>query len=584
MSVQHAPHFIRALIEQDLASGRLSGRQWAGFPSDARQSAARPRPDKAALRTRFPPEPNGYLHIGHAKSICLNFGLARDYAGRCHMRFDDTNPVKEEQEYVDAILEVVRWLGYDWKDAEEDNLYHASDYFEALYTCAEYLIEAGHAYVDEQSPEELRRRRGTLTEAGQDSPYRTRPASESLARFRAMRAGAHPEGSMVLRARIDMASPNLTMRDPTLYRIRFAEHHRTGSIWCIYPMYDYAHPISDALENITHSLCTLEFEDHRPFYDWLLARLAEGGLLRRPLPQQTEFARLNLYYTVTSKRKLQELVISGRVHGWDDPRMPTLVGLRRRGYTADAIQRFCERIGVSKAAQWVDPSVLDIALRDDLEGKAPRACAVLDPVELVIENWPEGLREACEAPWHPQHPDWGKRRLHCAKRLWVERDDVRCEASKGFFRLYPGNAVRLRYAFVITCTAVEADAEGKVLRVMARYAEDSRSGTSGADRYKVKGNIHWLAQDEAIVATVHLYDKLFTHPQPESAEVDWLSLLNPEALRTVRGWLEPSLAQAAPGAHFQFERLGYFVADRLEHSAAHPVFQRTTTLRQASGS
>lgn len=583
MTAQNAPHFIRALVEQDLAAGRLAGRQWAGFPSDARQSASCPRDDHAALRTRFPPEPNGYLHIGHAKSICLNFGLARDYGGRCHMRFDDTNPVKEDQEYVDAILDTVRWLGYDWKDTQEDNLYHASDYFEAFYACAEYLIEAGHAYVDELPPQELRRRRGTLTQPGEDSPYRARPAGESLARFRAMRAGAHPEGSMVLRARIDMASPNLNLRDPTLYRIRFAEHHRTANRWCIYPMYDYAHPISDALENITHSLCTLEFEDHRPFYDWLLERLAEGGFLRRPLPQQTEFARLNLYYTVTSKRKLQELVSSARVRGWDDPRMPTLVGLRRRGYTPESIQRFCERIGVSKAAQWVDPSVLDGALRDDLESRAPRACAVIDPVELLIENWPEGAREACEAPWHPQHPGWGKRRMHCSQKLWIERDDVRSAASKGFFRVFPGNRVRLRYAFVIECTGVDLDEAGAVMRVRARYFHDSRSGTPGADVYKVKGNIHWVSQDEAIGATVHLYDSLFSHPQPESAEADWLTLLNPRSLTTVCAWLEPSLCTAAAGAHFQFERLGYFVADRIDHTAENPVFQRTCTLRQAAG-
>ncbi|MFM7255126.1 MAG: glutamine--tRNA ligase/YqeY domain fusion protein [Betaproteobacteria bacterium] len=583
MTAQNAPHFIRALVEQDLAAGRLAGRQWAGFPSDARQSASCPRDDHAALRTRFPPEPNGYLHIGHAKSICLNFGLARDYGGRCHMRFDDTNPVKEDQEYVDAILDTVRWLGYDWKDTQEDNLYHASDYFEAFYACAEYLIEAGHAYVDELPPQELRRRRGTLTQPGEDSPYRARPAGESLARFRAMRAGAHPEGSMVLRARIDMASPNLNLRDPTLYRIRFAEHHRTANRWCIYPMYDYAHPISDALENITHSLCTLEFEDHRPFYDWLLERLAEGGFLRRPLPQQTEFARLNLYYTVTSKRKLQELVSSARVRGWDDPRMPTLVGLRRRGYTPESIQRFCERIGVSKAAQWVDPSVLDGALRDDLESRAPRACAVIDPVDLLIENWPEGAREACEAPWHPQHPEWGRRRMHCSQKLWIERNDVRSAASKGFFRVFPGNRVRLRYAFVIECTGVDLDEAGAVVRVRARYFHDSRSGTPGADVYKVKGNIHWVSQDEAIGATVHLYDSLFSHPQPESAEADWLTLLNPRSLATVCAWLEPSLCTAAAGAHFQFERLGYFVADRIDHKAENPVFQRTCTLRQAAG-
>jgi glutaminyl-tRNA synthetase len=387
---------------------------------------------------------------------------------------------------------------------------------------------------------------------------------------------------MVLRARIDMRSPNLNMRDPALYRIRFAEHHRTGKQWCIYPMYDYAHPISDALENITHSLCTLEFEDHRPFYEWVLERLAEGGFLRRPLPQQTEFARLNLYYTVTSKRKLQELVTSGRVKGWDDPRMPTLVGLRRRGFTAGSIQLFCERIGVSKANQWVDPSVLEIALRDDLESKAKRATAIIDPVLLEIENWPRGHREACQAPWHPQHAEWGHRAFHCTGSLWVERDDVRVSAEKGFFRLFPGNKVRLRYGFVIECSAVDLDSEGRILRVSARYFADSRSGTAGADSYKVKGNIHWVSIDEALEAEVHLYENLFTDPQPDSGEKDWLGLINPDAHRSVKAWLEPSLAQAKAAEHFQFERLGYFVADRLDHSAQRPVFQRTVGLKQAA--
>jgi len=574
------PHFIRAMIDHDLDAGRVSNRSWAGYPSDARQGTK--QSDKATIRTRFPPEPNGYLHIGHAKSICLNFGLARDYGGRCHMRFDDTNPVKEDQEYVDSILDTVKWLGFSWDHEAEVNLYYASDYFQALFDCAEYLIKASHAYVDEQSPEEMRARRGSLTEPGEDSPFRNRPAEESLTRFHEMRAGKHAEGSMVLRARIDMRSPNLNMRDPALYRIRFAEHHRTGKQWCIYPMYDYAHPISDALENITHSLCTLEFEDHRPFYEWVLERLAEGGFLRRPLPQQTEFARLNLYYTVTSKRKLQELVTSGRVKGWDDPRMPTLVGLRRRGFTAGSIQLFCERIGVSKANQWVHPSVLEIALRDDLESKAKRATAIIDPVLLEIENWPRGHREACQAPWHPQHAEWGHRAFHCTGSLWVERDDVRVSAEKGFFRLFPGNKVRLRYGFVIECSAVDLDSEGRILRVSARYFADSRSGTAGADSYKVKGNIHWVSVDEALEAEVHLYENLFTDPQPDSGEKDWLSLINPDAHRSVKAWLEPSLAQAKAAEHFQFERLGYFVADRLDHSAQRPVFQRTVGLKQAA--
>ncbi|NBP33789.1 MAG: glutamine--tRNA ligase/YqeY domain fusion protein [Betaproteobacteria bacterium] len=575
-----APHFIRAIIDHDLASGRLNHRSWAGFPSDARQAAN--QADQATIRTRFPPEPNGYLHIGHAKSICLNFGLAKHYGGRCHMRFDDTNPVKEDQEFVDSILDTVSWLGFSWEHEQEKNLYYASDYFQSLFDCAEYLIKASHAYVDEQSPEDMRARRGSLTEPGEDSPFRDRPAEESLRRFREMRAGKHAEGSMVLRARIDMRSPNLNMRDPALYRIRFAEHHRTGNQWCIYPMYDYAHPISDALENITHSLCTLEFEDHRPFYDWVLERLAEGGFLRRPLPQQTEFARLNLYYTVTSKRKLQELVSSGRVKGWDDPRMPTLVGLRRRGFTPESIQLFCERIGVSKANQWVDPSVLDIALRDDLETKAKRATAVIDPVGLEIENWPHGHRESCKAPWHPHHPDWGDRQFYCTASLWVERDDVKASAEKGFFRLFPGNRVRLRYGFVIECTAVDVDPEGHVLRVKARYFPDSRSGTAGADNYKVKGNIHWISADEALAAEVHLYENLFSDPQPDSGDKDWLSLINKASHRVVHAWLEPSLAHAKATEHFQFERLGYFVADRRLHRSDHPVFQRTVSLKQAN--
>ena len=575
-----APHFIRSLIEHDLASGRLEARRWAGRPSDAREASV--QDDLARIRTRFPPEPNGYLHIGHAKSICLNFGLARDFEGRCHMRFDDTNPVKEDQEFVDSILDTVRWLGFDWHHEAETNLYFASDYFQSLYDCAEYLIRSSHAYVDEQSPEMMRMRRGTLTEPGEDSPYRDRPVEESLERFREMREGKHPEGSMVLRARIDMRSPNLNLRDPALYRIRFAEHHRTGNTWCIYPMYDYAHPVSDALENITHSLCTLEFEDHRPFYDWVLERLAEGGFLRRPLPQQTEFARLNLYYTVTSKRKLQELVNQGLVSAWDDPRMPTLVGLRRRGFTPESIQLFCERIGVSKASQWVDPSVLEIALRDDLESKARRASAVIDPVLLEIENWPQGHREACQAAWHPQHAAWGQRHFHCTERLWVEREDLRVEGEKGFFRLFPGNRVRLRYGFVIECTSVEVDNNGHIVRVRAQYFADSRSGTAGADSYKVKGNIHWVSCDEAIEAEVHLYENLFIDPQPDSGEKSWLSLINPHSHRKRKAWLEPSLRDAKPGEHFQFERLGYFVADRNEHRPGHGVFLRTVELKQTS--
>ena len=537
----------------------------------------------SALRTRFPPEPNGYLHIGHAKSICLNFGLALDYGGRCNMRFDDTNPVKEDQEYVDSILDSVRWLGFDWVSPNETNLYYASDYFETFYQCAEHLIAAGHAYVDSQSADEIRLGRGTLTEPGTDSVWRNRPANESLSLLREMRAGKHPEGAHVLRARIDMRSPNLNLRDPILYRVRFAHHHRTGDAWCLYPMYDFAHPISDALEHITHSLCTLEFEDHRPLYDWLLERLAEGGLLTRPLPRQIEFARLNLAHTVTSKRKLQELVKSGTVDAWDDPRMPTLVGLRRRGFTPASIRLFCERIGVSKAHQWVEPAVLDQALRDDLDDKAARATAVLDPLKLELVNWPAKTEEPCTAPIHPHHPERGLRHFALTRELWIERDDFAIVPPKGFFRLYPGNRVRLRYGVVIECTGHETDAQGQVTRVLATVLPDSKSGTPGADQYKVKGNIHWVSATQGIEAEVRMYDRLFTDPNPDSGGKNYLDSLNPSAKRVLRAFVEPSLGQAQAEDRFQFERHGYFVADRIDHRADRPVFNLAVTLKDSRG-
>jgi glutaminyl-tRNA synthetase len=572
-------NFIRQAIDGDLAGRVYAARRWTGVPA-ARVSGGAP-PDPAPIRTRFPPEPNGYLHIGHAKSICLNFGLARDYGGRCHMRFDDTNPVKEDQEYVDSILDSVRWLGFDWEAAGETNLYYASDYFERFYEIAEYLIGAGHAYVDSQSADAMRASRGTLTEPGRDSPYRGRGAAESLALFREMRAGAHPEGSHVLRARIDMASPNVTMRDPVLYRIRFAHHHRTGDAWCIYPMYDYAHPLSDALENVTHSLCTLEFEDHRPLYDWLLARAAEGGFFQPALPRQIEFARLNLTYTVTSKRKLQELVQSGAVDGWDDPRMPTLVGLRRRGYTPESIRLFCERIGVSKAHQWVDPSVLEQSLRDDLDARADRAVAVLDPLKLELVNFPETLEEPCAAPVHPHHPERGLRHFPLTRELWIEREDFATSPPKGFFRLFPGNRVRLRYGFVIECTGYETDADGRVTKVLATYLPDSKSGTPGADLYKVKGNVHWVSARHGIRAEVRVYDRLFVEAHPDAGGRDYRESINPQAKRVVGAFLEPSLASAERDERFQFERHGYFVADRVDHAPTHPVFNLAVTLKDS---
>jgi glutaminyl-tRNA synthetase len=433
---------------------------WGGSPGDAAHHQ-QGQPDPAKIRTRFPPEPNGYLHVGHAKSICLNFGLARDYGGVCHMRFDDTNPEKEDQEYVNSILDAVQWLGFGWDANGTSHLYHASDYFDFMYRAAEYLIEAGHAYVDEQSAEEMRVNRGDFSASpGTDSPFRSRSVADNLQRFRAMRDGELADGAAVLRAKIDMASPNINMRDPATYRIRRATHHNTGDKWCIYPMYTFAHPIEDALENITHSICTLEFEDQRPFYDWLLDRLCEGGLLAQPHPRQYEFARLNLTYVITSKRKLAQLVNEGRVSGWDDPRMPTIVGLRRRGYTPEAIQLFAERIGVTKSDSWIDYSTLEGCLREDLDPKAARAMAVLDPVKLVITNWDElhgaGKLDDCSAPVHPHHPERGKRSFKFGRELWIEKTDYEDVPPKGYNRLYPGNKVRLKYGHVIECTGASA--------------------------------------------------------------------------------------------------------------------------------
>jgi len=568
-------NFIRAAIEADLGSRKYGARGWGGKPGPADTHEGAP-PDAARIRTRFPPEPNGYLHIGHAKSICLNFGLALEYGGACHLRFDDTNPEKEEQEYVDAILAAVKWLGFDWGP----HLYYASDYFGFMYEAAEYLVRAGHAYVDQQTAEEIRARRGTLTERGTDSPWRDRPAEESLALLREMRAGGHADGSMVLRARIDMASPNINLRDPVLYRIRKAAHHRTGDRWCIYPMYTYAHPIEDALENITHSLCTLEFEDQRPFYDWLLERLAEGGLLARPLPQQIEFARLNLTYVVLSKRRLIQLVEGGHVEGWDDPRMPTLAGARRRGYTPEGFRRFAERIGVAKSDSWIDYSVLEDCMREHLNEVAPRRVAVLDPVRLVIDNYPAGRAEDCHPPNHPQQPGLGTRAVPFSRELWIEREDVTDAPPKGYFRLFPGNEVRLRYAFLVKCVSVEQDAAGRITTVHCTYDAGTKSGTPGAEMRKVKGNIHWLSAQHAVSGEVRLYDRLFRAEQP-GAERNFLEDINPDSVRSVTAWLEPALTAARPEDRFQFERHGYFVADLKHSKPGAPVFNRAVTLRDS---
>jgi glutaminyl-tRNA synthetase len=575
----HVTNFIRQHVERDVAEGKYSSRRWGGEPGPASAHANAPI-DPAKIRTRFPPEPNGYLHIGHAKSICLNFGIAQEYHGVCHMRFDDTNPEKEEQEFVDAILDAVHWLGYHWGEHDE-NLYHASDYFEWMYEFAEALIEHGDAYVDSQTADEMRATRGTLTEHGMESPYRGRSVAESLALFRDMRDGKYPDGAHALRAKLDMKSPNINMRDPVIYRIRNAEHHRTGDKWHIYPMYTYAHPIEDALENITHSLCTLEFEDQRPFYDWLLERIASFGLLQRPLPQQIEFSRLNLTYTVMSKRFLKQLVEEGHVDGWDDPRMPTLVGVRRRGYTPEGIRLFVERVGVSKSDSMIDYGVLEDCQREVLNETAPRRIAVLDPLRLVIDNWPKGHVEECLAPNHPQKPDWGKRSLPMTAELWIEREDFMEKPEKGYFRLYPGNQVRLKYGFVVRCTGYSKGANGRVDEVHCEYLPETKSGTPGADAVKVKGNIHWVSVEKAYETEVRLYDRLFNVPNPGKRTGNYLDDINPSAKSVVRAYLEPCLMDCEVEGRIQFERHGYFVAEKKASRAGSPVFNRAVTLRDS---
>ncbi|MES2026831.1 MAG: glutamine--tRNA ligase/YqeY domain fusion protein [Pseudomonadota bacterium] len=560
-------NFLRAIIEADLAAGKHEKRVGKD---------GQPLP---TVITRFPPEPNGYLHIGHAKSICLNFGLARDYAGRCNLRFDDTNPTKEEQEYVDTIIDSVKWLGFDWKEDDKEHLYFASDYFDQLYEMAEYLINQSHAYVDSQSAEDMAKNRGNFGEPGKNSPFRDRPAAESLDMFRRMKAGEFKDGEHILRAKIDMASPNMNLRDPAIYRIRHAHHHRTGDKWCVYPMYDYAHPIEDAIENITHSVCTLEFQDHRPFYDWILERLAEGGFFAKPLPHQYEFSRLNLTYIVTSKRKLRQLVEENIVEGWDDPRMPTLVGMRRRGYTPEAIQLMCERTGVTKSDGWIDYSVLEGALREDLDEKAPRAIAVLRPLKLIIDNFPEGETVECTAPVHPHHPERGNRTFPISKELWIEQEDFMEVPSKGYFRLFPGNKARLRYGYVVECVGADKDADGNIIAVHCTYFPDSKSGTEGSANYKVKGNLHWVSAAHALEAEVRLYDRLFSDPHPDAGGKDFKLALNPDSKAVVKAFVEPGVAAVQPDEKLQFERHGYFVADRVDSTAGKPVFNRVVTLK-----
>ncbi|QIE24474.1 glutamine--tRNA ligase/YqeY domain fusion protein [Caballeronia sp. SBC2] len=552
-------NFIRNIIDEDNRNDKWSQR----------------------VETRFPPEPNGYLHIGHAKSICVNFGIARDYGGVCHLRFDDTNPEKESVEYVDSIIDAVKWLGFDWNKDGTEHLYFASDYYDKLYEFAELLIERGQAYVDSQSAEEMRATRGSAQEPGKNSPFRDRKPEENLDLFRRMKAGEFKEGEHVLRAKIDMASPNFNMRDPVIYRIRFAHHYRTGDTWCIYPMYDYTHCVSDALENITHSLCTLEFEDHRPLYDWFLNQLADDGKFTRPLPQQIEFSRLNLTYAITSKRKLLQLVTENHVDGWDDPRMPTIVGVRRRGFTPESIRLMCDRVAVTKVDSWIDMSVLEGALRDDLDEKAPRAIAVLDPLKLIIDNYPEGTSEACSAPVHPHHPERGAREFPFSRELWIEREDFQEVPKKGYFRLFPGNKVRLKYGFVVECTGADKDEHGNITAVHCTYFPDSKSGTEGANGYKVKGTIHWVSAEGAYEAEVRIYDRLFKEPQPGAGGAEFLDALNPDSKRIVRAYLEPGARQADAEDRYQFERHGYFVADRNDSKPGMPVFNRIVSLRDS---
>ena len=587
-------NFLRHVIENDLEQGVYAGRKWGGSPGDA-QHHAQGMQDQARVRMRFPPEPNGYLHIGHAKSIWLNFELAKEYGGVCHLRFDDTNPEKEEQEYVDSIRDAVKWLGYETYLActssapgtLQPNEYFASDYFDFMYRAAEYLIVAGLAYVDEQTPGEMRATRGDFNTLGTDSPFRSRSPDENLVRFRQMRDGELDDGAAILRARVDMASPNINMRDPALYRIRRATHHNTGDKWRIYPMYAYAHPIEDALEQITHSIATLEFEDQRPFYDWLLYRLAEGGLIASPHPRQYEFARLNVTHVITSKRKLRQLVEEGHVDGWDDPRMPTLAGLRRRGYTPEALKLFCERSGVTKSGGWIDYAGLEAALRDTLDPIAPRAMAVLDPVKLVITDWAERmgddtLLDDCTAPVNPRQPEGGLRRFKIGREVWIERTDYEDVQPKSFFRLFPGNKVRLKYGHTVMCTGATRDASGKLIEVQATLVPDTKSGTPGADAVKVKGTITWVAVADAVPAEVRLYERLFSTVQPGSGEL--LDELNKESLVTCAAFTEPSLSVAkAGGAGFQFERHGYFVLDVKAADDGRLVINRTAEMRDSRG-
>jgi len=543
-----ATNFIRQIIDEDLRAGKNDGQ----------------------VVTRFPPEPNGYLHIGHAKAICLNFGIAKDYGGHCTLRFDDTNPVKESLEYVESIKEDIRWLGYDWGE----HLRHASDYFEQLYEWAVALVRDGKAYVDSSSAEDIRAYRGTLTEPGRESPHRNRSVEENLDLLSRMRAGEFPDGAQVLRAKIDMASPNMNMRDPVIYRILHASHQMTGDAWCIYPMYDFTQGQSDAIEHVNYSLCSLEFEDHRPLYNWFIDNLDVPSR-----PRQIEFSRLNLSYTVMSKRRLKQLVDEKHVSGWDDPRMPTLTAMRRRGFTAAAIRDLCERVGVTKKDNVIDVALLENCVREDLDSKAARVMGVLRPLRVVVLNYPEGQVDELDAANHPQNPDMGTRKIPFARVVYIEREDFMEDPPKKFFRLAPGREVRLRYAYLVTCVDVIKDADGEVVEVHCHYDPDSRGGAA-PDGRKVKGTIHWVSADHALAAPTRLYDRLFSVPSPDAG--DFMEHINPDSLEVIDGArIEPSVADAAPGTHYQFERLGYFCVDRVDSRPGAPVFNRTVTLRDS---
>ncbi len=548
---KHA-NFIEQEIDKDLLSPKLAG---------------------MCVQTRFPPEPNGYLHIGHAKSICLNFGLAQKYNGKCNLRFDDTNPSKEEQEYVDSIQEDVRWLGFQW-----DAIYYASDYFDQLYDWAIQLIKQGHAYVCDLTSEQTREYRGTLTAPGKNSPFRDRTVAENLELFQAMRDGKFPDGARTLRAKIDMASPNINLRDPVMYRILRAHHHRTGDKWCIYPMYDWAHGQSDSLEKITHSICTLEFENHRPLYDWYCKTL---GIYH---PRQIEFARLNLSYTVMSKRKLLQLVQEKHVSGWNDPRMPTISGLRRRGFTPESLRMFCDRIGVARFYSTIDVTVLENCIREHLNATAPRVMAVLQPLKIVLTNYPEDQVEMMEAVNNPEDPSAGSRQIPFTRELYIEQDDFQEDAPKKFFRLKPGGEVRLRYGYIIKCEEVVKDpVSGAILELRCTYDPATRSGSGDGNQRKVKGTIHWVSATKAVTAEVRLYDRLFLGENPEDVPEGqtFLNNMNPNSLEVIHAKLEPSLGNAAPGSHFQFERMGYFFTDPVDSKAGKPIFNRTVGLRDS---